>query len=216
MPNSPAGDKTFFIDTLLAGSGSHASEEQIRKNFDKFYSYYKFYSRGGKQGELDEDEEEEEADSPISASSEDESEDKQAGAQSTPPEQAKLGGRRRKRTAFTASQLLELEKEFLAKKYLSLNERSDIARLLDLSEMQIKIWFQNRRAKWKRIKAGFYRNLQKNNSGNGGQSAARSTQSTKIVVPIPVHVSRLLAKNQQDQHDKFQRTNKLNTTNQWF
>ncbi len=133
---------------------------------------------------------------------------------------------RRKRTAFTSSQLLELEKEFIAKKYLSLNERSDIARLLNLSEMQIKIWFQNRRAKWKRIKAGFYRNMQKANqaedstanrhgeelnssSGPGHQDQEQQSQQqqrTKIFVPIPVHVSRVISKNQQDQFGKFQRS----------
>ena len=59
---------------------------------------------------------------------------------------------RRRRTAFTSEQLLELEKQFHNRKYLSLSERSSIARHLRLSEVQIKIWFQNRRAKWKRVK----------------------------------------------------------------
>ena len=44
---------------------------------------------------------------------------------------------RRRRTAFTSEQLLELEKEFHSKKYLSLTERSQIAHTLKLSEVQV-------------------------------------------------------------------------------
>jgi len=46
---------------------------------------------------------------------------------------------RRRRTAFTSGQLLELEREFQAKKYLSLTERSEIANALKLSEVQVII-----------------------------------------------------------------------------
>ena len=48
---------------------------------------------------------------------------------------------RRRRTAFTSEQLLELEKEFHAKKYLSLTERSQIAHTLKLSEVQVQSAF---------------------------------------------------------------------------
>lgn len=47
---------------------------------------------------------------------------------------------RRRRTAFTSDQLLELEREFQAKKYLSLTERSEIANTLKLSEVQVMIF----------------------------------------------------------------------------
>ena len=46
---------------------------------------------------------------------------------------------RRRRTAFTSEQLLELEREFHAKKYLSLTERSQIATSLKLSEVQVSL-----------------------------------------------------------------------------
>lgn len=48
-----------------------------------------------------------------------------------------MGKSRRRRTAFTSEQLLELEREFHAKKYLSLTERSQIATTLKLSEVQV-------------------------------------------------------------------------------
>uniref|UniRef100_UPI00358F5CE8 barH-like 1 homeobox protein n=1 Tax=Myxine glutinosa TaxID=7769 RepID=UPI00358F5CE8 len=77
---------------------------------------------------------------------------------------------RKARTAFSDHQLTQLERSFERQKYLSVQDRMELAATLNLTDTQVKTWYQNRRTKWKRqtavglellAEAGSYSSLQR-------------------------------------------------------
>ncbi|XP_018410479.1 PREDICTED: homeobox protein HMX1 [Nanorana parkeri] len=81
--------------------------------------------------------------------------------------------KKKTRTVFSRSQVFQLESTFDMKRYLSSSERAGLAASLHLTETQVKIWFQNRRNKWKRQLAA-------------DLEAANISHTTQRIVRVPI------------------------------
>lgn len=82
---------------------------------------------------------------------------------------------KRIRTAFSPSQLLKLEHAFEKNHYVVGAERKQLAQALSLTETQVKVWFQNRRTKHKRMQQEEEAKAQQQSGGNGNNGANKNT-----------------------------------------
>ncbi|XP_012873727.1 PREDICTED: barH-like 2 homeobox protein [Dipodomys ordii] len=115
---------------------NHAAHDSFRPKLEQDDGKTKLDKREEAQGDLKCHGTKEEGDREISSSRE------------SPPVRAKKP--RKARTAFSDHQLNQLERSFERQKYLSVQDRMDLAAALNLTDTQVKTWYQNRRTKWKR------------------------------------------------------------------
>ncbi|XP_053272675.1 homeobox protein HMX1-like [Pleuronectes platessa] len=95
------------------------------------------------------------------------------------PGDTKVARKKKTRTVFSRGQVFQLESTFDLKRYLSSTERAGLASSLQLTETQVKIWFQNRRNKWKR-------QISEDMEAGGSAAVASRPYAQQRVIRVPV------------------------------
>ncbi|XP_019740770.1 homeobox protein Nkx-6.3 [Hippocampus comes] len=108
--------------------------------------------------------------------------DKQECANSGPL--GEMSGRKKHtRPTFSGHQIFALEKTFEQTKYLAGPERARLAYSLGMTESQVKVWFQNRRTKWRKKSASEPSSTQAH-AGQAGETSDNEVEDEEYNKPL--------------------------------
>ncbi|CAI2353845.1 unnamed protein product [Caenorhabditis sp. 36 PRJEB53466] len=97
-------------------------------------------------------------------------------------------GRRKRRVLFSPQQVNVLENKFRSNRYLSAADRESLARSINLTPTQVKIWFQNQRYKHKRqekekkMDGGRYPDTDRDSDSDGGNGSHGSLACSPVLI----------------------------------
>lgn len=111
---------------------------------------------------------------------------------------------RKPRTIYSSLQLQALHQRFQQTQYLALPERADLAAKLGLTQTQVKIWFQNKRSKYKKI--------MKHGSGSEGEHL----HSTSSISPCSPGLPQLWEVSMANKGGQMHPNNYMNTFGHWY
>uniref|UniRef100_A0A3Q1JF91 Homeobox domain-containing protein n=1 Tax=Anabas testudineus TaxID=64144 RepID=A0A3Q1JF91_ANATE len=94
------------------------------------------------------------------------------------------GRKKHTRPTFSGHQIFALEKTFEQTKYLAGPERARLAYSLGMTESQVKVWFQNRRTKWRKKSASEPSSTQVSHAGPGGEASENEVEDEEYNKPL--------------------------------
>ncbi|KAJ4941757.1 hypothetical protein JOQ06_011631 [Pogonophryne albipinna] len=94
------------------------------------------------------------------------------------------GRKKHTRPTFSGHQIFALEKTFEQTKYLAGPERARLAYSLGMTESQVKVWFQNRRTKWRKKSASEPSSTQSGLAGTCGEASENEVEDEEYNKPL--------------------------------